>query len=139
MVRGTVADPRITTNTEKNTTVSSVGIKMNENDFVELIQRTEEAFSEYPVEAPLWDRSRVDLLGPDMAIEVDWSSKWAEGVGQALYYGVIADRQSGLILLLKDGQSAKNRLYLMRAKAACMAAGVALFIYDCNERTFLNV
>ena len=45
------------------------------------------------------DRTRIDCLHPVFAIEVDFSHKWAEGIGQALYYAALYDRRPGLILI----------------------------------------
>ena len=45
------------------------------------------------------DKSRVDCLTDDEAIEVDWASKWAECVGQALYYGAETNRKSKCLLI----------------------------------------
>jgi len=45
------------------------------------------------------DGTRVDILLVDHAIEVDWQTKWAEGVGQAIYYGRKTKRNSVVLLL----------------------------------------
>ena len=37
----------------------------------------------------LADKTRVDCLTKDMAVEFDFASKWAESVGQSLYYAKI--------------------------------------------------
>lgn len=50
------------------------------------------------------DGTRVDLLFPKEACEIDWADKWAEGVGQSIYYG-LKTRKAPLVILLakKDG------------------------------------
>lgn len=50
------------------------------------------------------DGTRVDLLFPHQACEIDWADKWAEGVGQSVYYG-LKTRRGPLVILLakKDG------------------------------------
>ena len=50
------------------------------------------------------DGTRVDLLFPRQACEIDWADKWAEGVGQSIYYG-LKTRRGPLVILLanKDG------------------------------------
>ena len=50
------------------------------------------------------DGTRVDLLFPRQACEIDWADKWAEGVGQSIYYG-LKTRRFPLVILLtkKDG------------------------------------
>ena len=50
------------------------------------------------------DGTRVDLLFEDKACEIDWANKWAEGIGQSIYYGLKTDRPPLVILLAKkDG------------------------------------
>ena len=50
------------------------------------------------------DGTRVDLLFDDKACEIDWANKWAEGIGQSIYYGLKTDRPPLVILLAKkDG------------------------------------
>ena len=50
------------------------------------------------------DGTRVDLLFPQQACEIDWANKWAEGVGQSIYYA-LKTRRGPLVILLakKDG------------------------------------
>lgn len=66
------------------------------------------------IEYVLDDRTRVDCLLPDYAVEVDWAHKWAEGVGQAQYYAIKTDRKPGLLLIIDD----KGMKYVRRAEAA---------------------
>jgi len=70
------------------------------------------------------DRSRVDLLSEKIAWEVDWAPKWAEGIGQAIYYAAWTERAGGLILLVKDPE--REKVYVLRAKLACAWAGLTL-------------
>jgi hypothetical protein len=50
-------------------------------------------------EVTLPDRTRVDLLTPDYAIEVDRARKWAQAVGQSLHYARMTDRRPAIVLL----------------------------------------
>ncbi len=54
------------------------------------------------VEYTLPDRTRVDCLTGEYAIEVDFASKWAEAVGQSLYYSEMTGRRPGVLLILED-------------------------------------
>jgi len=47
------------------------------------------------VEHRLHDGTRVDILTATHAIEADWSHKWAEAVGQSLYYSLITGKKPG--------------------------------------------
>tara|TARA_R110002020_G_scaffold46539_12_gene132367 strand:- start:2486 stop:2959 length:474 start_codon:yes stop_codon:yes gene_type:complete len=50
------------------------------------------------------DGTRVDLLLQHQACEIDWADKWAEGIGQSIYYGLKTDRDPLVLLLAKkDG------------------------------------
>lgn len=46
------------------------------------------------------DGARVDILTPEYAIEVDFSYKWAESIGQALYYAEKTGKIPGIVLIL---------------------------------------
>ena len=78
------------------------------------------------VEVKLWDDTRVDLLSETHAYEVDWARKYAEGVGQALYYSSLTARKPGLILLVRNFK--KELRYIYRAQITCNEAGVDLYI-----------
>ena len=49
----------------------------------------------------LWDKTRVDCLTKDYAIEFDFAKKWAESAGQALYYGKMTGKKPAVVLILE--------------------------------------
>ena len=51
-------------------------------------------------EAVLWDMTRVDCLAKDYAIEFDFAKKWAESIGQALYYSKMTGKPPAVTLIL---------------------------------------
>ena len=51
-------------------------------------------------EAVLWDLTRVDCLAKDYAIEFDFAKKWAESVGQSLYYSKLTGKKPAITLIL---------------------------------------
>ena len=53
-------------------------------------------------EAVLWDLTRVDCLAKDYAIEFDFAKKWAESVGQALYYSKMTGKAPAVVLILTN-------------------------------------
>ena len=55
------------------------------------------------------DGTRVDLLLENEACEIDWADKWAEGVGQSIYYGLKTRRGPLVILLAKKNGWEKYR------------------------------
>ena len=50
----------------------------------------------------LWDATRVDCLTKDYAIEFDFAKKWAESVGQSLYYAKMTGKKPAVVLILTD-------------------------------------
>ena len=51
-------------------------------------------------EAILWDLTRVDCLSKDYAIEFDFAKKWAESIGQSLYYAKMTGKKPAVVLIL---------------------------------------
>ena len=51
-------------------------------------------------EAILWDMTRVDCLAKDYAVEFDFAKKWAESIGQALYYSKLTGKAPAVALIL---------------------------------------
>ena len=51
-------------------------------------------------EVILWDMTRVDCLAKDYAIEFDFAKKWAESIGQALYYSKLTGKKPAVALIL---------------------------------------
>ena len=47
--------------------------------------------------------TEVDCRSPDLAIELDFSQKWAEAIGQAMHYATALDTKIGIILVCKAG------------------------------------
>ena len=68
-------------------------------------------------EVVLDDRTRVDCLTDSHAIEVDRSAKWAEAIGQALYYAAKTDRLAAIALIASDDRACRHvhRAWLVAA------------------------
>nr|DAO24370.1 MAG TPA: hypothetical protein [Caudoviricetes sp.] len=79
------------------------------------------------MEYKLSDKTRVDCLLPNMAVEFDFANKWAECIGQAIYYGRQTNRQAACVLIMENGE--KDLKYLYRLRRAAYKKGV-------NLRTF---
>lgn len=62
------------------------------------------------------DKTRVDCLTDTMAIEHDFANKWAESVGQAVYYGKMTKRRPGIALIMEDPD--KDAKFLKRLLSA---------------------
>lgn len=76
-----------------------------EADFVE-------HFCEGEIEYRLEDRTRVDCLDDNYAIEYDWGRNWYEAIGQSLHYAMHTGRRAGVTLVIKEP---KEYVYADRA------------------------
>ncbi len=62
------------------------------------------------MEQRLLDRTRVDCLTDEYAIEVDFAKKWAESVGQSLYYAEMTNKKPAVGLILYNTKKDERRL-----------------------------
>mgnify|MGYP003112003783 CR=1 FL=1 len=87
---------------------SEQSTKWHEADFVD-------AYCQGEIEYVLADRTRVDCLTSTHAIEYDWGKKWAESLGQALFYSAMTGKKAGIVLIVNP--RTKDR-YLKRLNKA---------------------
>ncbi len=108
----------------------------NENSWTEEISRTK--LTGALTQETLYDGTRPDILWQQYAIEVDWAAKWAEGIGQSLYYGKVKGKQPVTLLLTKEGRDWKlDRAYVSRALIAS-PQGSTVWWFDCNSRDWVK-
>ncbi len=69
------------------------------------------------MEQSLLDRTRIDCLTDEYAIEVDFSKKWAESVGQSLYYAEMTGKKPAVGLIVRDNKKDKRHLKRLRVLA----------------------
>jgi hypothetical protein len=87
--------------------------KKNEKYYQDKLCKKLNGITEYVLE----DRTRVDCLTSDYAIEVDWAKKWAEGIGQSLYYSYMTGKKPAVALIVNDNdQRYINRLNTIAKK-----------------------
>lgn len=67
------------------------------------------------MEVVLPDKARVDCVTTTHAIEFDFAKKWAESIGQAMYYGQVLKKSPGIVLIIEDQN--KDQKYINRVKA----------------------
>jgi hypothetical protein len=83
------------------------------------------------VEYRLKDKTRVDCLTDEYAIEFDFAKKWAEGIGQSLYYAIQTKKRPAVALILeKQG----DMRYYKRLLTVAQKHGIRLFIIDNRGR-----
>ena len=69
------------------------------------------------MEQSLLDRTRVDCLTDEYAIEVDFAKKWAESIGQSLYYAEMTGKKPAVGLILRDTKKDARRLHRLQVMA----------------------
>jgi hypothetical protein len=84
----------------------------------------------------LSDQARVDIVTDTFAIEVDFAHKWAESVGQALYYNIELNKKAG-VLLLVDGR--KNERYVKRLLKIAERYKITVWLMDTNTNKWCEV
>ncbi len=55
----------------------------------------------------------MDCLTKTYAVEVDFARKWAEAIGQALFYGVRTGRMPGVLMIIEKPE---ERRFLRRLR-----------------------
>ena len=79
------------------------------------------------MEYVLKDRTRVDCLTDKYAIEVDFSRKWAESIGQSLYYAHMTAREPAIGFII-DRQ--KDKRYFSRLDVLAKKYGIKIFMIE---------
>lgn len=79
----------------------------------------------------LFDRTRVDILTFEYAIEVDFANKWAEGIGQCLYYSLVTDKKPGVLLIMEYPE--KDKKYLNRLIEVSNKYNIKIWTIDSNN------
>lgn len=78
-------------------------------------------------EVRLSDNTRCDIVTGYFAIEVDFASKWAEGVGQSLHYALMLNKKPAILLILEDDKDIK---YLNRIKVTANKYNITIWTID---------
>lgn len=72
----------------------------------------------------LSDSTRVDCVTKQYAVEVDFAPKWAEAVGQALYYSTMTEKRPAILLIL---EKEADRRYLDRLERISGNLGITVW------------
>ena len=78
------------------------------------------------MEYRLFDRTRVDCLTDNYAIEVDFAKKWAEGIGQSLYYSDVTGKSPAVALIVGK----KDKRFLKRLKRIAKKYDIKVFVIE---------
>ena len=82
--------------------------EMKEKDYVQ-------KYCKGTIEYVLGDKTRIDCLTDEYAIEYDWAHKWAESIGQSLYYARMTGKKPAVAIILKNPEDEK---YIKRIQLA---------------------
>lgn len=69
-------------------------------------------------EVTLDDKTRVDCLTVELAIEFDFAKKWAESIGQSLHYGRKTNKTPAIALIMESEKDQKYLDHLIQLKRA---------------------
>jgi hypothetical protein len=83
-------------------------------------------------EVRLPDGTRCDLVNEDYAIEVEWPVKWAESIGQSLYYASVLQKKPAVVYLVSDPP--KDAPYIRRARVVCEKYKIAVYEERVSKR-----
>ena len=76
------------------------------------------------MEVKLVDKTRIDCLTKDHAIEFDFANKWAEAIGQSLHYSYLTGRKAGIVLIIEKEEDYKH---LNKIKPLCEKLDITLW------------
>ncbi len=82
--------------------------EMKEKDYVQ-------KYCKGAIEFVLSDKTRIDCLTDEYAIEYDWAHKWAESIGQSLYYARMTGKKPAVAIIMKSPVDEK---YIKRIQLA---------------------
>ncbi|MAD41917.1 MAG: hypothetical protein CL623_05945 [Arcobacter sp.] len=97
-------------------------VKKNERYYQEKLCSKLDGLMEYTLK----DKTRVDCLSSEYAIEVDWAEKWAEGVGQSLYYAQMTNKKPAIALIV----GSKDERYVRRLNTLAKKLDIKIFIVN---------
>ena len=78
---------------------------------------------------------RVDCLTSSHAIEVDWSDKWAESIGQSLNYAILTRRNAGVILICRRTERTCAN-HIQRMKVTVRVHRLPIDVWFCEKDNF---
>jgi hypothetical protein len=81
-------------------------------------------------EVILPDKSRVDILSDSFAIEVDFAHKWAEAIGQSLFYAKKTNRSAG-ILIIKSKPA--DSIYISRLYSISQPLNITVWVIGASN------
>lgn len=82
------------------------------------------------------DLARVDIVTDTFAIEVDFGDKWAESIGQSLYYSKSLDKKPGVLLVVNGNTEEKAIKRLLRV---ARDENITVWLLNYNTNLWIRV
>jgi len=89
----------------------------------------QDKFCEGKKEVVMEDRTRVDCLTNEYAIEYDFAKKWYEAVGQALHYSRLTGKKPGIVLILEK-ENDPDEVYKLLMVIEHFGLGIEVWTVD---------
>ena len=80
--------------------------------------------------------TRADCVLKDFAVEVDFDTKWAEGLGQALHYGVEFNKPAAVLLILQNHDGKDRSKYVERLQSTIDGAGLDVTVFTIETKDY---
>lgn len=87
-------------------------------------------------EVILPDKTRVDCVTRNFAVEFDFAFKWAESIGQALYYSKMTGKKPAIILIIEKPSDFKH---YKKAEKITSDLGIKLWYMKSPKYQYLNL
>lgn len=81
-------------------------------------------------EVVLADQTRADCITATHAIEFDFGKKWAEAIGQSLYYSIQTGKRAGIVMIL---EKPKDRKYWIRLNSTIQHFGLPIDTWEMDK------
>lgn len=78
-------------------------------------------------EVVLADKTRADCITATHAIEFDFGKKWAEAIGQSLYYSLQTGKRAGVVLIFTKPE---DRKYWIRLNSTIQHFGLPVDTWE---------
>ena len=75
-------------------------------------------------EYELPDKTRIDCLTDEYAIEFDFANKWTESIGQSIHYALMSSKKPKIVLILDSKYKSEQMVYYERIKRIGEAYGI---------------
>jgi hypothetical protein len=86
----------------------------------------------WQMEVRMSNGTKADCLSETHAIEIDWTYKYAEAIGQSLNYASVTGKQPGIILICKRGTERKCLKWSLLLEETIAAWKLPITVWLCG-------